>query len=231
MAQIIDMNKFSFHGDELKAIGEMIFDDVINAPEIDLLHTVFTNIVTDKEIGFIGEGGLVGKANSGCDPTTQNFTIATRVLKWSPIDWEILIHACWKDLKTTAAVYSLKTGTAIADFTNTDYINVVTTVLATAMKEFVLRFAWFNDVDAENVSDAATASRPNSFNMQTQVLPFMQTVTSKYEEMPEVFRYAWFTSTSATMYGLSSSMLTNPDLSLTPLGEYYKTVSPRGNDN
>jgi hypothetical protein len=144
------MNKFSFHGDEIKAISEMVFDEVVNAPELSLIHTIFPNIVTDKELGFIGEGGLVGKANSGCDPTPQNFSIATRLVKWEPKDWEILIHACWKDLKSTAAVYSLKLGTAIADFSTTDYMNVVSTVLAAAMKKFVLRLAWFNDTDAEN---------------------------------------------------------------------------------
>jgi hypothetical protein len=73
--------------------------------------------------------------------------------------------------------------------------------------------------------ESANATTPNRYNMQTQVLPFMKNAVSKYEEMPEVFRYAWFTSTSATMYGLSSAMLTNPDLTLTILGEYYKTVS------
>jgi hypothetical protein len=147
---IIDFNKFSFHGDELKAIGEMMYEELLAAPEISLIHTVFPNIVTDKEIGFIGDGGLVGKANSGCDPTPQNFNIATRLLKWEPRDWEILIHACWKDLKSTAAVYSLKTKTDIADFSNTDYMNVVITVLTAAMKKFVIRLVWFNDLQAEN---------------------------------------------------------------------------------
>jgi hypothetical protein len=147
---IIDLSRFSFHGDELKAVSELVYDEVVKAPEISLIHTLFTNIKVDGEVGFIGEGGLVGKKNKGCEIVPQNFGIATRLLKWEPKDWEILIHACWNELKQTAAAYSLGTGTAVADFSNTDYMNVVTTVLAVAMKKFIIRLAWFSDVDAAN---------------------------------------------------------------------------------
>ena len=153
MAGILDMTKFTFDGETIQAISEMVYDEIVNAPEINYIHTVFSNIVTDKEVGFVGEGGLVGVKNQGCDPEPQDWSIATRILKWTPEDWEILIHACWKDLKTSAAVYSLNTGTAIADFTNTDYMNVVVDVLTVAMKKFVIRLVWFNDQDAANISD------------------------------------------------------------------------------
>jgi hypothetical protein len=147
---LLDLSKFSFHGDELKAIGEMIFDEVLTAPEVSLIHTIYPNILTDREVGFVGEGGLVGKKNNGCEIIPQNFSISTRLLKWEPEAWEILIHACWDQLKKTAAAYSQNSGTAMADFTNTDYMNVVTTVLGNAMRDFIIRFAWFNDKSAEN---------------------------------------------------------------------------------
>jgi hypothetical protein len=152
MAAILNMENFTFEGETIRAINEMIYDEIVNAPEIELIHTVFPNIVTDKEIGFIGEGGLVGVANQGCNPEPQDWNIASRLLKWEPADWEILIEACWKELKSTAAVFSLKTGTAIADFSTTDYMNIVVEVLSRAMKKFVMRLVWFNDKDAENVT-------------------------------------------------------------------------------
>jgi len=152
MAGLLDMTKFTFDGETIQAISEMVFDEVLNAPEISFIHTVFPNIVTDKEVGFIGEGGLVGVKNQGCDPQPQDWKIASRLLKWTPQDWEILIHACWQDLKTSAAVFSLNTGTSIADFTNTDYMNIVVEVLSVAMKKFIIRLVWFNDVNAKNVS-------------------------------------------------------------------------------
>jgi hypothetical protein len=150
MAAIIDIEKFSFHGEEVKAISEMVFDEVVKAPELSFIHTIHPNIVVDKEIGFIGAGGLVGKASNGCNPIPHSFSIPTRLVKWEPKDWEILIHACWSELKNTAAAYSLKSGTLIADFTSTDYMQIVITVLTEAMKKFVLRVLWFGDEDAEN---------------------------------------------------------------------------------
>jgi len=153
MAAVLDFSKFTFSPEQIRAVNELVFDEILEAPEIELLCTVFPGIVSDKEMGFIGEGGLVGVANQGCDPVPQDWNIATRKLVWTPTDWEILIAECWKDLKSTAAVYSLKTKVDIADFTSTDYMNIVVEVLTMAMKKFIMRLFWFNDTDAENVTD------------------------------------------------------------------------------
>ena len=150
MAATLDFSKFTFSDEEIRAIKELVFDNVIEAPEVSLIHNVFNDIRTNKEIGFVGQGGLVGVASNGCDIVPQDYTISTRTVKWQPADWEVLIHDCWKDLKSTAALYSLKTGTEQPDFTNTDYMTIVQDVLERSMKEFIIRFAWFNDKDAAN---------------------------------------------------------------------------------
>ena len=153
MAAILDMSQFTFNGEVIQAVNELVFDAVLEAPEISLFHTVFSGIVTDKEVGFITGGGIVGKKAQGCDPQPHAFGITTRKLKWTPEEWEVLIHACYKDLRTTAAAYSLKTGTAIADFTTSDYMNIVVEVLGKEMKKFILRTVWFTNVNADNVTD------------------------------------------------------------------------------
>lgn len=150
MAAILDFSKFSFSAEEIRAVKELIFDEVIESPELSLFATVYPGIVYDKEVGFVGEGGLVGVAGQGCDPEPQDYNIGSRVVKWEPKNWEILIHQCAKDLEDTAALYSLKTGTAINDFTSSDYIAIVVEVLSKSVKEFVIRLVWFNDTDAEN---------------------------------------------------------------------------------
>lgn len=153
MAGILDMTKFTFEGELIDAISEMVFDEVLNAPDLNLLHVIYPDIVTTKEVGFVGEGGLVGVKGQGCDPQPQDWKINTRKVKWTPEEWEVLIHACYTDLVDTAAVYSLKTGTEIGDFTDTDYMNIVVIVLANSLKEFLIRLVWFNDVDADNVAN------------------------------------------------------------------------------
>ena len=53
----------------------------------------------------------------------------------------------------------------------------------------------------------------------------LYTVLTDYENMDEVFRYAWF-SGSPTMAGLWTSMLVDKDGKLTSLGDYYATIHP-----
>ncbi|OJV40833.1 MAG: hypothetical protein BGO29_14795 [Bacteroidales bacterium 36-12] len=150
MASILDFSKFSFSVEEIRAVKELIFDEVIESPELSLFATVYPGIVYDKEVGFVGEGGLVGVAGQGCDPEPQDYNIGTRVVRWEPKNWEILIHQCAKDLEDTAGLYSLKTGIAINDFTASDYMAIIVEVLSKNVKEFVIRLVWFNDVDADN---------------------------------------------------------------------------------
>lgn len=152
MATVLDFSKFNFTAEQIREVNALVFDEVMSAPEISLICMVHPNIVFDKEIGFIGQGGLVGVAGQGCDPVAQEWKIGTRSVKWTPKSWEILIHDCWKDLEATCAVYSLKNGVDISDFTTSDYFVIVVQVLSEAIKRFIIRLFWFNDTQAANVS-------------------------------------------------------------------------------
>lgn len=153
MAAVIDFTNFEFTAEQIRDINELLFDEIIQAPEITLITTLYPGIVFDKQIGFIGEGGLVGVKNQGCNPTPQEWKVGTREVKWEPKAWEILLKECWTDLEATAAVYSLNTGVDVSDFTDTDYYAIVIQVLSVSIKKFIIRLVWFNDTDAQNVTD------------------------------------------------------------------------------
>ncbi|MCE9334101.1 hypothetical protein K0H02_05615 [Bacteroides fragilis] len=150
---ILDMTRFVFNGDVLRSVSELVFDEVVKGPDLNMIHTVYPNIVTQTQIGFIGKGGLVGVKNQGCDPTPQDWSVGTRDVKFDPVAWEILIAACWTELEASAAVYSLHKGVNIADFSDTDYMTILMEVLTNSMNEFMYRFIWFSDVDAANIAD------------------------------------------------------------------------------
>jgi len=159
-APILDFTKFTFTAEEIRAVKELLWDEVIEAPEISLLHTIFEGIVYDKEIGFIGKGGKVGVAmqTGDGDPVAQAYSLATRKVKWTPKGWEILIHQKRLDIEATAAVYSMKTGTAFNDFTSSDYMAIILEALAVSIKEFIMRLFWFNDTAAAKIADGGTLS-------------------------------------------------------------------------
>lgn len=153
MSAPIDLEKFTFVGETLKGVGQLSFELMRNQRNALTFVTTFGNIKVEKEVGFLGKGGLVGKASSGCDPMPQNFNAATRLVKWDPEDWEVLLHLCYKDLDGTIAEYSRKNGIKKPDFTQSDYEAIVEELLARALNEFLWRFIWFNDKDAKNVSE------------------------------------------------------------------------------
>ena len=153
MAATLNFSNFEFTAEQIRDINDLLFDEVLEAPELTLITTLYPGIVFDKEIGFIGEGDLVGKARQGCNPTPQEWKIGTRTVKWQPKAWEILLEECWTDLEATAAIYALNTGVDIADFTDTDYYAIIVQVLSVAIKKFIIRLVWFSDEDAANVSD------------------------------------------------------------------------------
>lgn len=153
MASILNFANFTFTTEQIRALNELAYDDIIKAPEFNLIHTIYPGIVFDKEIGFITGGGLVGKAGQGCSPTAQTWTIGTRKVTWTPKKWGVFIEECYTDLEAKASTYSLKTGVNIADFTDTDYMAIVLGVLTQSLKDFFMRLVWFNDTLAENVTD------------------------------------------------------------------------------
>ena len=93
MAKVLNFDNFSFTAEQIREVKTLLWDEVLEAPEISLIHTIYDNIVYDKEIGFIGKGGMVGKAQQGnTTPVAQAYAIATRKITWTPKGWEILIH-------------------------------------------------------------------------------------------------------------------------------------------
>lgn len=159
MAATIDLSKFTFCGDQLRAVNEMTFEDsILKAPAISDYSRVWTGIRAQGEVGFIGEGQPIGEASQGCDPTYKAWQIATNVMKWDPKEWGFYIKMCYKDLENTAAVYSLNFDGDVSNFTDSDYMNIVNEALTTALRKMFFRLIWFGDTDAQNVSSGVITS-------------------------------------------------------------------------
>ncbi len=154
MGKVIDLSKFTFTAEQVRDINELIFDDILHAPDLNFLHTIFEGIEYDKEIGFVTEGGPVGKKAQGCDPTAQDWNISTRKVVWEPKAWEVIIDQCAKDLESSMAVYCMNKGVRGNDLSDTDYMVIAANVLGQAIKDMLYRIVWFSDKDAKNVADS-----------------------------------------------------------------------------
>lgn len=153
MATLINFLNVPLPAEVVRDINDMMFEEILKAPELSSIHNLFTNVVYNKEIGFIQEGGLVGKASTGCNPEEDDWQIGTRKVTWEPKLWAINLKECYKDLEATVATYALKKGTAVSNLEDTDYMRVIITRLVDAIKKMYYRIIWFNDVNAANVAD------------------------------------------------------------------------------
>ena len=151
MASIISFSAFTFTAEQIRDVNELVFDEILHAPDLNAIHTLFSGVEYDKEIGFITGGGLVGVADQGCSPTPQDFSVGTRKVTWQPKAWEVFVSECSSELANNAATYARNKGVRVDDLTDTDYMAIVVAVLTDSVKDFMYRLAWFNDTDADNV--------------------------------------------------------------------------------
>ena len=61
-------------------------------------------------------------------------------------------------MQNAATIYSLHTGVRIPDFTDTDYANIVLTVLRKSVRDFFYRTVWFGDTSAQSAPTGTVAA-------------------------------------------------------------------------
>lgn len=149
----LDLDIFNFCPDAINSLGELMYDQVIESDDIRNYINLYTDIITTKAVGFIGEGSIVGVPHRGCAHDPQDFNVGSRQVKWDPQGWEILIGMCYRDLDNTAAVYARNKGVRITELQDTDYFAIFLYALTLSVKKMIVRFAWFNDTEAEHFAD------------------------------------------------------------------------------
>lgn len=148
MAKLFD--KFILSPENLEGIRAAIQETLFGDENFNQYVTI-AKVKNGDPIALIGELEMVGKAGSGCDPVYEEKGIANSMKRWELGDWQIPIKMCYESVKGTVAEYSLKTGTAIGDLTDTDIMTIYTQALVRAMQQMIWRFGWFGDKEALNV--------------------------------------------------------------------------------
>lgn len=105
-------------------------------------------------VAFYGDMDDVGVKGSGCDPTYQEVGIANSQKRWELGNWQIPIKICYESLQGTIADYSMKTGTDVADLTDTEFMSyIIRPALERQMKRMIWRFGWFGDTGAKVIAN------------------------------------------------------------------------------
>lgn len=151
---IFDSSDFTFNGEEVKALSEVILEDFYKNPTLSEFHTLVSGIKAKKQIALLGTLGLVGRKQTGCTPLNNTGTVPGTEKFWEPERVSDRFSQCFDDFKESFFVYSLKNGVQKEDLTSTDVAVFLNHVIGEAMKESVHRIAWFGDKDAALVTDS-----------------------------------------------------------------------------
>lgn len=149
----LDLSELVFCPDSINSLGELLYDEVIMPEDVQNYLQIFTGVVAKTSFGFLGEDSIVGVPHKGCQSDPQDYSIAARKVDFDPKKWEILIGICFTDFEQTAAVYSMNTGVRMSELQDTDIFIILLNALALSVRKMMVRFAWFNDTDADHFAN------------------------------------------------------------------------------
>lgn len=174
MATIIDLSQFAdtFKGQTLKDINQLVSEKLLELSDFSKLATVFDDTVFNAELGFIGDGGLIGKAGFPTGDTIPNddYSLKVRKVTFEPKQWGARLLIDYTSFITNCGVYALNKGCRIADLQDTDIMEVLIDSIARAIIKFQWRLYWFNNTqitvtENETTGDLKTGTDKGYFNI------------------------------------------------------------------
>jgi len=148
-----DASALTLTRENVTSLNEAIAEKTYALPSLNEYHTIYDNIVQNKQIAFLSMlNGMVGKKvdldAAQCYPDTNTCKIVGTQKEWIPINIWDRITECWKTLEPTFIKYMLNKGVAKPDITATVWGNFIAERYSYAIQEFLLRATWFGDEDA-----------------------------------------------------------------------------------
>lgn len=156
---IFDPNDLNFNGEEIKNSAEAVFISAFAQPAVDQLFTIVNGIKSKKQIAILGRfNGLLGRGKGGCTPTGREVSTPMTQKIWETATISDRLAYCWTQLEDTFWIWGTKNGIEKADLTATDFVLYIEELLKTELVETYMRIAYFNDLDAELVTDGGVVT-------------------------------------------------------------------------
>lgn len=149
----IDFSQITYEPGQIQDLSEIFFEALFEVPTLTQFHTVVTGIKGKKQLIFMGEMGLSGKKQTGCDWDSNPNSIPETEKFWNPEYIGDRFDACFTELLDTYFQWDLKSGVDKPDLTQTKWSTFLEERVGRSAQESVLRHVWLGDTAAENVSD------------------------------------------------------------------------------
>lgn len=160
----IDFGSLTPKNGAVQDLAELIFLELVEDDKLGQLVTFMPGQENGKKLAFVGKAGLLGKKAKGCDPEYAKNLVQTSEKTWTLEEWEIAEEICYKELENTIAEHFAANGSDMADLTDSDYMEkVVRPILEQAIRDLMIRFAFFGDTEAEGTLKDGVG--PEYFNL------------------------------------------------------------------
>ena len=144
-----DPTSQSFDGKQIQQLSEGVFEEVYELPSLNEFHEIRTGIKATEQIAIFGLLGMVGtKGGTDCSVVTDTNQMDTSEKTWSPVQIDVRIIQCVKDMLPSFHAWGTKNGIDKNDLTGGDWLMFVQERLSYSMEEALLRIAWFGDTAA-----------------------------------------------------------------------------------
>lgn len=163
---MIDFSQFTLNNQGVMDLNKVLFTTAFKESDLFNTCTSQTGVKDGEKLDYVDNMGEVGIAGRDCDPTYTSVAIKGLEKAWALGDWNIAKKICYKTLESTIAKWSLNTGTAREDLTNTDFWNkILLPLLDKALTEFYWRAAWFGDTNAKNIANSGVITAGVDVNL------------------------------------------------------------------
>ena len=151
MAKIIDFPTAT--PQEMMAINEVVFANVINDGELSSLVDIREGVKSGDRLAWVNPLSLIGKPSRGCEPVSDTATADLVEKTWDLQEFDVRIEQCYADLEEILYSLGLKDGIERGDLTGTEYAMFLETLVTNALDKMYKRLVFFGDKTAEHITD------------------------------------------------------------------------------
>lgn len=151
---ILDLTGLTLNAEEANSTSQAVFEKAIMESELAEAHDIVTGIQHKTQIPFIGNLGLLGYKQTGCDRTVDGSSIPLTEKFWDPVLIGDRLKHCATDINALLKLFrkATKISPDFYDRIGSEEMGVIVAKIDIAMKSMLNRLVWFGDTAADNVS-------------------------------------------------------------------------------
>lgn len=151
---LIDFNQVA-SPDVMQSLGSIIFAESVRRGLVHD-HMEVVPAQSGQRIPVLYPLSKIGKPSRKCSPEIDEANAKLTEKKWLLEEWDFKLKMCYADFEKALYNLGLNVDDQRPDMTGTPLMEVILRLVEPAVEEMTMRFAWFGDKNAKNVTDGGS---------------------------------------------------------------------------